>query len=114
MHPGIERYREAIGELCRRHGVRRLDLFGWATRPDAFDPARSDVDLLIEVDPAANDLRYFLDLKEDLELLLERPVDLVERRAVETSRDPIRRSRILAEATPLHGVRSPASGRSAL
>ena len=38
---------DAIGELCRRYGVRRLVLFGSAVT-DRFDPSRSDVDFLVE------------------------------------------------------------------
>lgn len=63
--------------LCRRYGVRRLDLFGSAAT-GAFDPARSDVDLLVEFDdePAQLFDRYF-GLRESLEALYGRPVDLV-------------------------------------
>ena len=41
--------REEIAEICRRHHVRRLAVFGSATRDD-FDPTRSDVDVLVEFD----------------------------------------------------------------
>lgn len=33
--------------FCEARGIRRLSLFGTAARDD-FDPARSDVDLLVE------------------------------------------------------------------
>ena len=39
-----------IAELCRAHHVRRLAVFGSAVRED-FDPARSDIDLLVEFEP---------------------------------------------------------------
>ena len=39
----------ALAALCRRHGIRRLALFGSALRDD-FGPA-SDVDLLVEFEP---------------------------------------------------------------
>lgn len=63
--------------LCRRFGVARLELFGAATT-DAFDPQRSDLDFLVEFDENPTDLfgRYF-GLKESLESLSGRPVDLV-------------------------------------
>lgn len=38
--------RAAIGELCRRHGVRSLTVFGTALS-ERFDDARSDVDFLV-------------------------------------------------------------------
>jgi len=41
--------REEIAALCRQHHVRRLAVFGSATRDD-FDPTRSDVDVLVEFD----------------------------------------------------------------
>lgn len=66
-----------LSALCRRYGVRRLDLFGSAAI-GAFDPARSDVDFLVDFDEDAAGLfdRYF-GLKESLEALYGRPVDLV-------------------------------------
>jgi hypothetical protein len=66
-----------IPQLCRRYGVSRLELFGSATS-DAFDPQRSDLDFLVEFDADPSGLfdRYF-GLKESLEALYGRPVDLV-------------------------------------
>lgn len=69
----------AICELCRQYGIARLELFGSAAT-DAFDPARSDVDFLVEYPP---DYDYgpwiarHLDLEADLAALLDRNVDLV-------------------------------------
>jgi uncharacterized protein len=50
-----------------------------------------------------NDLTGFIDFKRDLEALLGRSVDLVEREAVEQSRNYLRRRLILAEAEPVYG-----------
>jgi len=36
--------------LCRRYGVRKLELFGSAT-DGAFDPRTSDLDFLVDFDP---------------------------------------------------------------
>lgn len=102
MHPLLTQRLDAVAELCRRYGVRRLDAFGSAVRGAEFDPARSDVDLLVELGGDVDDLSAFLDFKEALEALLGRPVDLVERQAVEASRNAIRRRRILAEAEPIY------------
>lgn len=77
--------RSAIGELCRRYGVRRLVVFGSAVT-DRFDEARSDVDFLVEVNnPVGGQLEAYFGLKGDLEALLERPVDLVAPAAMENS-----------------------------
>jgi hypothetical protein len=43
----IEMHRSAIAELCRRFHVHQLEVFGSAARGSDFDPANSDVDLLI-------------------------------------------------------------------
>ena len=79
MHALVTHNLEAIAELCRKHGVKRLELFGSAARDD-FDLARSDVDFMVEFYPAPrkglND-RYFV-LLEELEALLGKHVDLVE------------------------------------
>ena len=92
--------RDELRAVCRRFHVRRLDLFGSAARGD-FDPQRSDVDFLVEFDrthPDALSLRTYFGLKEALEGLLGRPVDLVEPGAVrnpclkastEGSREPV-------------------------
>ena len=46
----IENKRTVLTDLCRRFGVRRLELFGSAAT-DAFDPSRSDLDFLVEFLP---------------------------------------------------------------
>jgi predicted nucleotidyltransferase len=94
---------DALADICRRHGVTRLEIFGSAARGD-FDPARSDADFLVTFQPAVrNDIGALDDLKESLEELLGRPVDLVERETIETSRNFIRRRAILREARTLYG-----------
>ncbi len=84
MIDDIALHREELRELCRRFHVRRLDLIGSAARED-FDPDRSDVDFLVEFNrthPDAMKFQTYLGLKEALEKLLGRPVDLVEESAV--------------------------------
>jgi len=75
----LDRNRQAIAKLCRKHGVRRLVLFGSAAAGE-FDPARSDLDLLVEFEalsPLDHANAYF-GLADDLEALVGRRVDLVE------------------------------------
>jgi predicted nucleotidyltransferase len=104
MHAEISNRRDALIALCRRYGVTRLEVFGSAARGDDFDFERSDADFLITFSAESrNDLTVFADLERDLEALLGRPVDLVEREAVEKSRNFIRRRLILAEAEPVYG-----------
>jgi uncharacterized protein len=104
MQPEIDNKRDALAALCRRFGVTRLEVFGSAARGAGFDSKRSDADFLVTFAPAArNDLEVFADLKDALEGLLGRPVDLVEREAVEASRNFIRRRAILNEAETIYG-----------
>ena len=96
----IASHRAELRALCQRFHVRRLDLFGSAARDD-FDPRRSDVDFLVELDLRHRDalaLGTYLGLKAALEDLLERPVDLVEpgalrnpylRASIDSSREAI-------------------------
>src|SRR3990172_8485884 len=66
-----------IPDLCRRYGVARLELFGSAAG-DAFDPQRSDLDFLVEFDAdSSRPFDRFFGLKESLEAMYGRPVDLV-------------------------------------
>ena len=74
----LEILHEARPELEREFGVSRLALFGSYARGDATD--RSDVDVLVEVDPTIG-LR-FVDLAERIEALLGLPADVVSRRAI--------------------------------
>jgi predicted nucleotidyltransferase len=83
----IDAHRARITALCRQYGVRRLDVFGSAIGPD-FDSATSDVDLVVDFDPAhgGSALHRYFDLKRDLEDLFGRPVDLVELAALPDTR----------------------------
>jgi len=73
----IEKHRDRIAALCRKHGVRKLELFGSAARGD-FDSAGSDIDFFFEFDGNPTHLAdRFFGLAEDLEQLLGRRVDLV-------------------------------------
>jgi|KBSMisStaDraftv2_1062788.scaffolds.fasta_scaffold162629_1 predicted nucleotidyltransferase len=86
MPPLIDDNLAEIGQLCRLHGVRKLEVFGSILRSD-FDPQHSDVDVLVEFEPqVASSFANFLDLKEALEGLLRRPVDLVELHTIRNRR----------------------------
>jgi len=105
MHADIAEKRQELNALCRRYDVARLEVFGSAARDSGFDAARSDADFLVEfrADSTQPPLERFLGLAEALERLLGRPVDLVERRALEQSRNYLRRRSILRDATPVYG-----------
>ena len=75
---------EEISRLCRRRGVQSLYVVGSAARED-FDLEASDIDFLVEFAPRAEGKladRYFL-LRDELERLLGRKVELVQLECVE-------------------------------
>lgn len=95
---------ERIVEFCRRWRISELSLFGSALRED-FRPD-SDVDLLITFAPGASwGFDDLLTMKEELEKLFGRAVDLIERRLVESSENYIRRKHILSHLEPLYVAR---------
>ena len=80
----LEENRERMAELCRRHHVRRLEVFGSAAT-GAFDPESSDLDFLVEyqhLEPGTRADAYF-GLLEDLQTLFGRSVDLLVTKAIE-------------------------------
>ena len=102
MHAAIESKRSEIEKLCREIGVRRLDLFGSATG-DSFDEASSDVDVLVEfaATPGFDYFGAYFDLKEGLEAILGRPVDVVTASSV---RNPYFRERVMQTKEPLYAA----------
>jgi predicted nucleotidyltransferase len=75
----IDDKRTLLTDLCRRFGVRRLELFGSAATDD-FDPGRSDLDFLVEFLPEQELgpwLRHYFDFQAELARLFGRSVDLV-------------------------------------
>lgn len=86
---------DAIGDLCRMYDVEELAVFGSVLRDD-FGPD-SDVDFLVTFrnNDAGPWLSKFSDLEEALSNLLNRRVDVVDKRAVEQSENYIRRRHIL-------------------
>lgn len=79
MIPEIEQHRAEIIALCEEFGIERLELFGSAAT-EAFDPEHSDVDFLV-VYPEGFDYGPWGsrvdELRERLEYVLGRDVDLV-------------------------------------
>jgi predicted nucleotidyltransferase len=72
-----------LERLCKLYGVRRLEVVGSAAREVDFDPARSDIDLLVEFAPGRLPrLSAFFKLREAIENAVGRPVDLLMLEAV--------------------------------
>jgi uncharacterized protein len=92
----IEALGTRLGELCRKYGIAELAVFGSVARGDAGPD--SDVDLLYVRAPG-NDLGMtYFDLKEDLERLFGRRVDLVAKDGLHR----VIRDQVLADAQVLY------------
>ncbi|MGH7535625.1 MAG: nucleotidyltransferase family protein, partial [Gemmatimonadales bacterium] len=67
-----------LAALCRQFGVRQLEVFGSAATGE-YVPGRSDLDFLVEFSDGGPEraLDAYFGLKEALETLFGRPVDLV-------------------------------------
>lgn len=93
----LEAYKEQIQKLCRNLKVKTLYSFG-SVNTTRFSKD-SDVDLLVDFDtndPFEYTDNYF-DLKFELEKILNRPIDLLESRAIKNPflRENIDKSKIL-------------------
>lgn len=89
-----------IADFCRRWKIQELAVFGSVLRND-FHPG-SDVDVLIAFDPDADwGLLDHVRMKQELQSLLGRDVDLFTRRALESSPNWLLRNEILATAQTL-------------
>jgi predicted nucleotidyltransferase len=89
--------REQIAAFCRARGIRKLSLFGSVLRAD-FDPARSDVDVLVEFPPNIRPGWEFFRWHENLTPILGRKVDL----HTPNSLSPYFREEVLGEALPVY------------
>ena len=91
---------DELNELCKRVGVRRLDAFGSVVRGD-FDPQTSDLDFLVEFGdlPPVEYAQAWFSLKEALEALFNRPVDLITPNSLE---NPFFEQRVRSERRNLY------------
>lgn len=80
----IELNMQRILELCRKHRVKTLSVFG-SILTDRFNDA-SDVDMLVDFEPIDhNEFDYvsnYFGLRDALELLFNRKVDLIEEKGL--------------------------------
>ena len=90
----LKEKREQIYGIAERHGARTVQVFGSLARGESG--GGSDVDFLIELEPGRT-LLDIIAMKQDLEDLLQRKVDVVTERAV----SPYIRNEILAQAISL-------------
>lgn len=83
MHVSVHRHLLAIGQVCAKYGIARLEVFGSAARAVDFSEKTSDADFLVEFLPSTQPgLNEFFGAKAELEIILKRDVDLVQTKAV--------------------------------
>src|SRR5690349_9072204 len=93
----IEQKKNVIAALCREYRVRALWVFGSAVT-DAFDPDRSDIDMLVDLGEYDDMVhRRFFGLLQALEALFKRSVDLVTVRSLDNPyfREELEETRVL-------------------
>ena len=90
----LQAKREEVLRVAARHGARNVRIFGSAARGEA-GPS-SDVDFLVELEEGRS-LLDLVGLWQDLETLLDRPVDVVEPEGLHW----YIRDKVLREAVPL-------------
>ena len=97
--PRIKIPDQELADVCRRHHVRQLALFGSVLRDD-FRPD-SDVDVLVEFEPQAH-IGFVAPsrLQWELAALLQRQVDVVPREGLK----PLIREEVLSSAEVLFAV----------
>lgn len=95
----IEKSRKKIVEMCRRHQISELSLFGSRARGDFS--AASDFDFLVEFLPEA-EISYFelFRIQDELEELVQSKVDLVPKGGLK----PFVRDFVLEEAEIIYAA----------
>jgi predicted nucleotidyltransferase len=103
MNARIALPKAAIEDFCRRWQITEFALFGSVLRED-FSPD-SDIDVLVRFAPDARHSLFDLArMQDELRVLFGREVDLVERAAIEASRNYLRRKAILESAEEIHAI----------
>jgi len=100
-NPKIEVPLNKIEAFCRKWKIKEFALFGSILRDD-FRPD-SDIDVLVTFEPDA-DITFdnLIEMREEIEKIFGRKVDLIERKLVERSENYIRRRHILQSLEPVY------------
>jgi hypothetical protein len=94
---------EQIRQFCHKWHIKEFALFGSILRPDFHSD--SDIDILIEFTPTAKrGLTETMQMKDELEALFQRPVDLIIKSAINRSENWLRRKNILESAQIIYAA----------
>ncbi len=103
MNTAVEVPMDKIKEFCRKRQIAELSFFGSILRDD-FTPD-SDVDVLVRFAPETHYGMFDLvEMELELQELLGRKVDLIEREAIEQTPNYIRRREILSSAEVVYAA----------
>jgi hypothetical protein len=96
----VELHIDKIKALCATHKVNKLFVFGSVLK-ETFNP-ESDVDLVVDFETfeLSEYADNYFDLKDQLESLFNRPVDLLEEKGI---RNPFLRKQIDTEKLLIYG-----------
>jgi predicted nucleotidyltransferase len=90
-----------ITGFCQRWSINEFAVFGSILRDDFT--SESDIDVLVTFAPDAQwSLLDHVEMQEELQTILDRPVDLLTRPSVERSRNYLRRKAILNSAEVIY------------
>jgi len=95
----LESHIRRIISLCKALSVRKLDLIGSAARDDFKES--SDIDVLVVFDGDMNLFDRYFELKENLETIFGRSVDIVMEEAI---KNPIFRKNINQDRVLLYAA----------
>ena len=99
-HIAIDYDKEKLRDFCRKWKITEFSFFGSVVRDD-FGP-ESDVDVLVTFEENAPwTLFSMVHMEDELVEIFGREVDLLTRRSVERSLNPIRQNSILTSAVML-------------
>ncbi len=101
INPLVVQHSDELAEICRRHHVKRLDVFGSAVVGN-FNPQTSDIDFLVDYHllPPSQHADAYFGLLEDLQSIFGRSIDLVEDKAIE---NPYFRASVDETREPIYG-----------
>jgi len=92
----IDDKKQKLNQICIDLNVKKLYLFGSILTNEFKDD--NDIDMLIQF--SVIDLNNYMDFKEKMELLFNRPVDLVENQAI---KNPVFRKVVDKEKQLIYG-----------
>lgn len=101
LNRNIELMIAQIQDFCQRWHITEFALFGSVLRDD-FRPD-SDIDILVRFSPSfRRGLEETLQMRQELQTLFNRKVDLIEKTAIERSENWLRRKNILESAQAIY------------